>query len=144
MFQVAIQPEETLFVFDRGLVRHIYTDGRPHPSSDDMWPTPVGDSIGHWEKQTLVIDTIGRTAGPVFLGRGADLSEAAHFVERVRRIGRDVLEDQLTITDPLRFVRPWQMTITYSRIANLDRMIPWDCANDRISSVDGKLIDSQP
>ena len=39
-------------------IRHIYTDGRPHPSADEIWPTPWGDSIGHWEGETLVVDTI--------------------------------------------------------------------------------------
>jgi len=65
IFQVVVTPEETLFVMDHGEVRHIYTDRRAHPDKDDLWPTPLGDSIGHWEGHTLVIDTVARTAGPI-------------------------------------------------------------------------------
>jgi hypothetical protein len=57
VFQIVVTPEETLFVMDHGEVRHIYTDGRAHPDSDDLWPTLLGDSIGRWEGETLVIDT---------------------------------------------------------------------------------------
>jgi hypothetical protein len=39
MFQVVVTPEETLFVFDDGEVRHVYTDGRAHPDKDDLWQT---------------------------------------------------------------------------------------------------------
>ncbi len=58
IFQVAVTPEETLFLFEYGEVRHIYTDGRSHPGKDDLWPTPMGDSIGRWQGETLVIDTL--------------------------------------------------------------------------------------
>jgi hypothetical protein len=47
-FQVTITPEETLIVNAYGETRHIYTDGRPMPAAEDMWPTVWGTSIGHW------------------------------------------------------------------------------------------------
>ena len=58
--QIATLPEETLLVFENGQVRHIYTDGRQHPSGEDIRPTALGDSVGRWERDTLVIDTISR------------------------------------------------------------------------------------
>jgi hypothetical protein len=57
-FQVMITPEETLIVNAYGETRHIYTDGRPFPAAEDMWPTVWGTSIGHWEGDTLVIETV--------------------------------------------------------------------------------------
>jgi hypothetical protein len=62
MFAVAMFPQQTLFIFENGQVRHVYTNGRTHPHDNDLWPTPLGDSVGHWEGQTLVINTISRAA----------------------------------------------------------------------------------
>ena len=143
VFQVAVTPEETLFVFEHGEVRHIYTDGRTHPGKDDLWPTPMGDSIGRWQGETLVIDTVAGTPGPIGVGPN-DLSERAHFTERVRRIDKDTLEDLLTIDDPLRFTHPWQLTIGYSRVTDLNRMLPSDCGHDRNPVVNGKLTIEPP
>jgi hypothetical protein len=141
MFQVAVLPEETLIVFENGQVRHIYTDRRGHPAGDDLWPTPLGDSIGHWEGETLVVDTVARVAEP--LGPRAwfsVLSEQAHFTERLRRTQADELEDQLTIEDPETLARPWQMTLRFKHLADMKRMIPTNCTeNDRNPVVDGEM-----
>jgi hypothetical protein len=143
IFQVVVTPEETLFVFDDGEVRHIYTDGRAHPGKDDLWPTAMGDSVGHWEGDTLVIDTVARTAGSLGMGPN-NLSAQAHFTERVRRVDKNNLEDQLTIDDPIAFMHPWKLTLHYSRAADLNRMLPWDCANDRNPVVNGKISVAPP
>jgi len=63
VFQVFVTPEETLLLFADGEARHIYTD-RPHPRPADLWLSDLGNSVGHWEQDTLVIDTIDRKAGP--------------------------------------------------------------------------------
>ena len=139
VFQVVVTPEETLFVFDHGEVRHIYTDHRNHPSKEDLWPTPLGDSVGHWEGETLVIDTVARAPGP-FTIMPVTLSEQAHFIERIRRADQATLEDQLTIEDPLRFTRPWLVTLRYSHVTDLNRFIPYECEADRNPIVDGKVI----
>jgi hypothetical protein len=139
VFQVVVTPEETLFVMDHGEVRHIYTDGRQHPGKDDLWPTPLGDSVGRWKGQTLVVDTVARTAGPVSIFGTGEVSEQAHFSEKVRLIDKDTLEDELTIEDPVRFVRPWTMKVHYSRVRDIDRLIPYDCEADRNPVIDGKL-----
>jgi hypothetical protein len=148
MFEAVVTPEEVLLVFDTGTVRHIYTDGRPHPKKEDLWPTDMGDSIGHWEGATLVIDTIERKPGPIFPqwpGPTADLSEQAHFIERLRRLGRDTLQDDLTIEDPQRLAHPWQVTIRYGRVQNLDRMIGGEvCENNRNQVINGKMIITPP
>src|SRR6185503_8935008 len=58
MFEILPTPKETALIFSSREIRHVYTDGRDHPPEGDVWPTPWGDSIGHWEGDTLVIDTI--------------------------------------------------------------------------------------
>jgi hypothetical protein len=142
LFQVAITPEETLFVFATPDVRHIYTDGRPHTEPDLLWPTRMGDSIGHWEGDTLVIDTIARAAdAPIAIASpGLNVSEQARFVERIRLVSPNRLEDQLTIIDPVALTKPYTVTIHYRRAQDMPRLIPHDCfENDRNPVVDGKL-----
>ena len=58
MFEILPTPKETALIFSSREIRHVYTDGRQHPGKDDVWPTPWGDSIGRWEGDTLVIDTV--------------------------------------------------------------------------------------
>jgi hypothetical protein len=146
-FQIAALPGETLIVFESGQVRHIYTDGRSHPGPDDLWPTPLGDSIGHWEGDTLVIDTIERISSDVVAPAawGALLSDQARFTERWRMVDPDTLENQMTIDDPVTLAKPWVMRLQYKRQRVMDRMLPFDCTeNERNPVVDGKLIVAPP
>ncbi|HEV2702531.1 MAG TPA: hypothetical protein VGV09_12920 [Steroidobacteraceae bacterium] len=143
LFQAVVTPAETLLLFAHGEVRQIFTDGRKHPASKDRWPTPLGDSIGRWAGATLLIDTIARKAGPVAalpIPGIADLSEQAHFTERVRLIDADTLQDEMIIDDPQRFSHPWQISIRYRRVTDVDRLIPVECTeNDRDQVVNGAL-----
>ena len=70
MFEVLPTPKETTLIFSSREIRHVYTDGRPHTPKDELWATPWGDSIGHWEGQTLVIDTIAVEISFCFFGVG--------------------------------------------------------------------------
>jgi hypothetical protein len=142
MFQIAVLPEETLLVFENDQVRHVYTDGRQHPAAEDMWPTRLGDSIGRWEDDTLIVNTTARTSSEPLAPRAwvSMLSDRAHFTERLRLLSRDELEDDLTIEDPVALARAWQITLRFHRVSQLNRMIPYDCTeNDRNPVVDGKL-----
>ena len=146
MFEALVTPEQTLLVFPGGEVRHIYTDGRPHPRKEDLWPTALGDSIGRWEGTTLVVDTVAHIAGAVApLPGAANLSAQARFTERIHLIDAHTMRNDLTIDDPARFEHPWQLTIRYVRVTDVDRMIPTSCAeNDRNPVVDGKIVIAPP
>jgi hypothetical protein len=146
LFEILVTPEQTLLVSSDGVVRHIHTDGRRHPRGEDLWPTAEGDSIGHWEGETLVIDTIARKAGPVGPVPGAaDLSDQAHFTERLRLLDADTLQNDMTIDDPQRFSHPWQLSIRYQRVQALDRMIAVNCReNDRNPIVNGSFVIAPP
>ena len=74
----------------------------------------------------------------------AELSEQAHFTERVRRLGRDALEDQLTIEDPVRFSHPWTVTLHYTRVTDLTRFLPYDCEADRNPEENGQFSIAPP
>ncbi len=145
LFELIVTPERVLLTATDGTVRNIYTEGRAHPKPEDLWPTPLGDSIGHWEGTTLVVDTIAREAGPVLPFPGtANLSDQAHFTERLRRTGADTLEDVMTIDDPQRFAQPWQLQLRYVRVQDVDRLIPVGCDHDRDTVVDGKIVVTPP
>ena len=72
MMEFGYTPGEIMIVQVEGSVRHIYTDGRPHPNVEDLIDTFQGDSIGHWEGDTLVVDTIAIDAGNEFISGFAD------------------------------------------------------------------------
>jgi hypothetical protein len=142
IFQIALTPEEALFVFVTQEVRHVYTDGRPHAPEDERWLTRMGDSIGRWEGETLVIETVSRLPNDALAIAAplSKLSENAKFTERVRLVSPGVLEDEMTIEDPTTLARPWTLKIRFRRVTDLDRMTAYDCAeNDRNPVVDGKL-----
>jgi hypothetical protein len=141
--QFLITPEEVLIINSYSDVRHVYTDGRPHPPEEDLWPTVWGDSIGHWEGDTLVIDTIS-VKNPFDYFHGAPpLSEQAHYVERIRKTGPDRIESEVTITDPVTLTGPWTVKIAYQRATGYDRMIQIDFENDR-TGFDGEVNTIEP
>jgi len=94
-----------LFEFDH-FVRQIYTDGRQHPH--DLAPTWMGDSIGRWEGDTLVVDTIGFNDKTWLDRAGLPHSDGLHVVERIRRVEHNILEVNITIDDPKAYTKPWE------------------------------------
>jgi hypothetical protein len=99
-----------LFEYDH-FVRHIYIDGRKHP--DDPTPTYDGDSIGHWEGNTLVVDTIGLN-GKIWLDRvGHPESDQMHITERIQRTDEKTLQIDFTFDDPKAYPAPWNATLRW-------------------------------
>jgi hypothetical protein len=97
---------------DAGAHRVVYMDGRTHPA--DLLPTWWGHSIGRFEKDTLVIDTIGYNDKFWFDSRGTPHTEQLHTVERWTRINFGRMTNQFTIDDPGAFSRP----VTLNFLAN--------------------------
>jgi hypothetical protein len=85
------------------VMRQIYMN-RQHPK--DLDPTYAGDSIGKWEGDTLVVDTIGFNDKTWLDGGGLPHSEALHVVERIRRVDHDTLVDDITVEDPMAYTKP--------------------------------------
>src|SRR6266852_28503 len=86
-------------------MRQIHLD-RQHPKEFDTL-TYNGDSIGKWEGDTLVVDTIGMNDITWVDHVGLPHSEELHVVERIRRVDHDTLQDDFTIEDPKTFTKPW-------------------------------------
>jgi hypothetical protein len=110
--------------------RHIWTDGRVHPQ--DPEPGFFGHSIGHWEGDTLVADTIA-IKDTVPLGMGMSHSDKLHISERFHLKAGDpnTLLDEMTIEDPDALERPYTTTNVYHR-DRYGELLEFECAeNDR-------------
>ena len=88
-------------------VRQVFLDGRPHPP--DVQPSWLGHSIGRWEGDTLVIDTIGLNDRVWQDLQGRPQTEKAHIIERYRRPDLGHMEVEITIDDPGAYLRPWKV-----------------------------------
>ncbi|HWW86790.1 MAG TPA: hypothetical protein VNZ26_24510 [Vicinamibacterales bacterium] len=99
--------------------RIISLDGRPHlPASVGEWE---GDSRGHWEGQTLVVDTTNFSVKNNFMGS----SDRLHLVERFTRVAVDRIDYELTIDDPTTWTRPWTAVIRLKR--SPERLFEYAC-----------------
>ena len=83
---------------DAGAHRVVYMDGRKHP--DDLLPTWQGHSIGWWEGDTLVVDTVGFNDKFWFDRRGTPHTEQLHTIERYTRLNYGTLVNEVTLEDP--------------------------------------------
>lgn len=138
IMQLAQYPYEFLFTPGRVTInqeawmqtRTIWTDGREHPEDPD--PSYHGHSIGHWEGETLVVDTIG-ISDRMEVGEGGKHSDQFRLVERIyiSPDDPDVLVNDMVMTDPLAFSGPYEVTVSYRRDRH-GALIEFQCAeNDR-------------
>src|SRR4051812_8808318 len=94
-------------------VRRIWLNRSKHLDFDDLDPSYNGDSIAHWDKNTLVIDTVGFNTETKVLG--LPHSEDLRIVERIRYTKPGTIEDEMTLIDPKALAKPYVQTIVYSR-----------------------------
>jgi len=111
-FQI-IQSASAIFIAYEyaGATRNIYMKD-PGPPPVDSW---MGQSVGRWEGETLVVDVKGFNDQSWFDRSGNFHSDALHVVERYTPISRDALQYEVTITDPQTFTRPWKMSMPLYR-----------------------------
>ena len=99
---------EELYIFDIGgphTFRKVYMDGRSHPKNPE--PSNYGHSIGWWEGDTLVIDSVGFNEDFWFERRGLPHTDQLHTIERLTRVNSHVLEYMITVDDPGAYTGPW-------------------------------------
>ena len=108
---------------------------RPHKSADELYPLFYGDSVGHWEGDVLVVDTIslGATAA---LDLIAPHSDALHVIQRLHRVSYDTLEDELTFDDPKALTQPATGVAIYKLHPDWE-LGEYECTNERM------VVDSQ-
>ena len=110
--QIVVTPKELIMLFEYDHnVRHIYTDGRQHPK--DLTATYMGDSIGHWEGDTFVIDTVGFNDKTWLDRAGHPHSDQLHVTERLHRTAADRLQIDFTIQDPVAYAMPFSSSMFF-------------------------------
>lgn len=118
---------------DYFITRHIYMDGRGHGTPD---PSYYGHSIGHWEGDTLVVDTVGFLP-EVVVTMGLPGQGRTHVVERFRLTGPDRMELTLTVENPAVLLAPWTTTRTLTRHPDWEIHEAYCTQNNRETPVDG-------
>ena len=126
--QVIQIPGEVVLLFEYDhYIRHIYLDRREHPK--DLDRTWMGDSVGWWEGETLVVDTVGLNDKTWLDQVGHPHSNALHVVERLHRVDRDTLQDDLTIDDPKAYKKAWTGQQVFKRKPTW-HLLEYVCAAD--------------
>lgn len=129
-YEFLFTPGRVTIIPENQQLRRVFTDGRPHPADPD--PTFAGHSIGYWEGDTLVIDTIGiLPQAEIF--QAMRQTAKTHVVERIRRIGDTRLRIDTVVTNPDMFARPFVYFSTFDK--SKDEMREFYCAqNNRDTS----------
>ena len=126
-FQIFQLPDRVLFVFEGGahMWRTIFTDGRAHPK--DPNPSFLGDSIGRWDGDTLVVD-VSNFNGRTWLDMSANfVDENEHVLERFTLLDRDTILYEATVADPTVFVKPVEMRFTLKRVPPEQQILEYSC-----------------
>lgn len=116
MHEFLFTPGRVTILFEDGEVRRIYTDRTTHRPLDELTASFMGDSIGHWEGGTLVVDTIGFPKGTLFQNHGLTATLHTHLIERYHLKGKDLIEVNSEMTDPSIFAKPYVYTRGYKRV----------------------------
>ena len=137
MMQVAVYPTEIVQTPDKVViigeafseVRHIYL-GKEQWPLEDVAPGYYGRSVGHWEGDTLVVDTVG-IEDDILGYQNVPHSSQMHITERIRRMSPEILHDQITIDDPVVMEEPYTYTLAYSLLPEDYEMVEFVCENNR-------------
>jgi hypothetical protein len=108
--------------------RQIFTDGRPLPEERD--PAWYGYSVGKWEGDTLVVETVGLNEKTWLDDRGHPHSDALRIVERFRRPDFGHMQVQVTIDDPKTYTKPWTVKIPWDFVPDTE-LLDWVCENNK-------------
>lgn len=148
--QIVATPTQVVFLHESMFAFHVvYLDGRPHPGDDARQTTWYGHSVGHWDGDTLVIDTVGPFfASPMMIldTRGHPVSSQAHFVERYTRTDYDALTQELTVDDPISYVKPFKNTRVWKLMPAREEIMEYVCTENNKEIKEGLIssdIDKQ-
>jgi len=124
-FQIVQSAQAVFIAYEyAGAVRDIYLED-PGPAPVDSW---MGQSVGRWDGDTLVVDVTGFNDQTWFDRSGNFHSDALHVVERYTRTGPDVIAYEATIEDPRVFTRPWKMSMPlYRRQERNAQLLDFKC-----------------
>jgi hypothetical protein len=135
-FQIVQTPDLVAIITEHIDYRMIYMDGRGHPEDILDYPEWMGHSIGRWEGQTLVVDTIGMRQETWLDTAGFEHSDKLHITERFQKTSPDTIRLTVTIEDPVFYTKPFTYGRDVKRMAKNVRLMPARCADNERSSAD--------
>ena len=131
-FKIVQTPKLVVLLYEtstNSTFRQVFLDGRPLPT--DPQPTWLGYSIGRWEGDTLIVDTLGFNGlSWTDTAKGHPQTEAAHVTERFTRRSFGHLEIEITIDDPKAYVKPWSAKVPVHLLPETD-LIETYCENEK-------------
>lgn len=131
-------PGRVMMITENGEIRRIHTDGREHQSLELLEDSFEGDSIGHWEGTTLVVDTVGFPKGDLLKNGPLHPTIHTHYVERFSVKDKDHIQIDSEISDPEIYTKPYRSTRTLERI-DYDLPEPQCAQTSRGSGEDANL-----
>jgi hypothetical protein len=97
------------------IFRIVYTDGTKHPDDIAEYPEWMGHSVGHWEGDKLVVDTVGINERTWLDTNGHEHSDKLHLTETFQKTAPDHIHYTVTFDDPVFFAKPWTSTRDFKR-----------------------------
>ena len=126
-YQFLQRAGEVVMLYDYNhTTRVIHLDGRPHLGKNIR--LFMGDSVGHWEGDTLVVDTTNFNGRVAYSREIPYLSDQLHTVERFTIVDADTIDYEVTIDDPVLFTRPWKVAGYFARSPKETQSLEFACA----------------
>jgi hypothetical protein len=110
--------------------RRVYTDGRAHTSEEDAYATWNGDTVGFWDRGTLVAHTKYLFPGQYQRGVQPNYSDQTTVVERWHKVDARTLQADVWVFDPVNLAEPWYTRQSWTKLTNDDHQLRiryWDC-----------------
>jgi hypothetical protein len=127
-----VQQATHMFILFEGNIhsyRQIFIDGRQHTPEANRWPSWYGDSVGTWDGDTLVVDTVGFNDRFWLDAKGHPHTDQLHTIERYTRKDLGTLSVETTIIDPGAYQKPFKIGFT-ARYALKDDLMEYICAEN--------------
>ena len=129
-FRIIQTPELLMIGYEvRRTFRVIYTDGREHPDIVFDYPEWMGHSVGRYEGDTLVVETVGINPRADIDNIGHEHSDQLRLEERIRRNDQGTLDWEITVHDPVFYREPFTVTKTFDVVEN-DRVMDYTCTEN--------------
>jgi hypothetical protein len=124
-------------LFEQSTWFHVVAMDRDHPK--DLEPTWFGDSVGKWDGDTLVVDTIGFNGKTRLDTLGHPHSDQMHLVERFRLADPEHIAYEVTVDDPKTYTKPWKNTRTFWRMKPGQELIEYSCEENNRDFLNGHI-----
>ncbi|HSP67644.1 MAG TPA: hypothetical protein VLN48_07945 [Bryobacteraceae bacterium] len=140
-YEFVVRPDVFYIIAENGgNTMRVYTDGRKLPGKEDTWGTYTGVSVGHWEGDTLVWETVGlkgdRDNDSILDRTGLVLSDEAKITTRMRKINAETLEANMVIEDSKALTKPWNVTKQFRKSKPGLFLYDYGCAENNRNPVD--------